>query len=216
MRILLLSLIVACSIFSSSYAQEKRTPPIPIEMLFGNRAMQFQAIISRPIAASTKWSYFGLTTYTTEYNNAPNRNEFVALSFLNYSIAKHWKIAGGGSINHKTGFSPSVGINYTFANPTWLIVAFPRADLTGTNNLEMFSLAEYKPQIKPDWRVYNRIQFMYLHNPTERQHARSFVQLRSGIQYKNMQVGLGYTADWYGSSQDYLGNAGLFGRVEIP
>ena len=216
MRLLLFSLVLSLAPLTFTYGQEKRTPPIPVEMLFGHRAMQFQAIISRPVASSSKWSYFGLTTYASEYKNTPDRNEFVALSFLNYSIAKHWKIAGGGSINHKTGFFPSVGINYTFANPTWLIVAFPRADLTGDRNLEMFSLAEYKPQIKSDWRVYNRIQFMYLHNPTEGQHARSFVQLRSGIQYKNMQVGLGYTADWYGPNQDYLGNAGLFGRFEIP
>lgn len=201
----------------TSQAQEKRTPPIPVELLMGHRAIQFQAIVSRPISVEKpKWSYFGLTTFSTEYNNVADRNEFAALTFLNYGISKHWKLAAGGSINQKTGFFPSLGINYTWANPTWLVVAFPRVDLTGDNHLELFGLTEFKPQIKPDWRMYNRVQVMYLHNPTEGNHARSFVQLRTGIQYKNFQVGLGYTADWYGPMQDFLGNAGVFGRVEIP
>lgn len=200
-----------------SHSQEKKTPPIPIEVLVGHRAIQFQAIVSRPLSASSpKWSYFGLTTYSSEYTNRADRNEFVALSFLNYGLSKHWKLAAGGSINHKTGFFPSMGVNFTWANPTWLVVAFPRADLTGDHNLEMFGLTEFKPQVKLNWRLYNRVQWMYLHNPTEGHHARSFLQLRSGLQYKNFQVGAGYTADWYGPSREFLGNAGLFGRVEIP
>ena len=118
-------------------------------------------------------------------------------------------------MNYMTGFRPSAGLQYVFANRQLLAVVLPRFDLTQTYNFETFGLFEYKPKFTQNWGLYSRVQGLYNHNTKLGFHDRSYIWLRLGASYKNFQFGLGTDLDFYGPDQINENSFGGFIRTEL-
>ncbi len=219
MRITLLLITFLATITSILTAQNEKaneisSPPIPAEVFFGNEYFNFQMITAKPLSKSGKLGFFNVTTFNGSYKNDLVKNEFLSQALLNYSIFKGLAITGGVSINHVTGFRPTLGLQYLYANQNWLAILLPRVDLTQDNNIDVFSLVQYSPSNKKV-NPYIRIQGLYNQNPTTNFHDRSYAYFRAGVSIKKIQFGLGANLDWYGPIKVHTQNYGGFFRVLI-
>ncbi|MGR3811911.1 hypothetical protein [Jiulongibacter sp. NS-SX5] len=193
--------------------KESHTPPIPVELFVGDRAINILAVTTKPFKEGGKWGYFNFTNYTGDFKNTGEHNEFASQSLLTYKLTKHLSATAGFLINHVTGFRKQIGLQYSYASKTWLVVLVPVLDLADGNNLEMMDLVEYKPQLNDKLSLYTRLQGLIIYNPTDKHHARSYLTARLGLGIKNYQLGLGHTTDWYGENHFVKHNTGIFARV---
>jgi hypothetical protein len=201
------------------YAQENsishKSPPIPVEVFIGNKAISVQLVVSKPFNETSKWSYFNVTNLKGDYKNDLTKNEFFTQSLLNYKLVKGLYLAAGLALNQKTGFRKMAGLQYVFANKKWLFITVPTIDLKDDHNIENFSLLEFKPKLNDKINLYTRFQGLYILNSIENTHQRSYVNLRLGVSIKNYQIGLGADKNWYGPHKINTDNLGLFGRIQL-
>jgi hypothetical protein len=216
------SLIFSVATFfavASVQAQEQGakppSPPIPIETFAGNNYLNFQMIVAKPFQEGSRFGFFNVTNFNGSYDNNLQENEFLSQALVNYEIFKGFSLAAGATMNYKTGFRPTAGVQYLFANREWLFVLLPRFDLRDDFNFETFALLEYKPRLTDKLGLYTRVQGLYNHNTEQDFHDRSYLYLRAGLSIKNYQFGLGANFDRYGPFKVNGENYGLFVRVEL-
>ncbi|WP_394990610.1 hypothetical protein [Emticicia sp.] len=138
------------------------------------------------------------------------------MSFLlNYELFKGFSLTAGFALNQKTGFRKVAGFQYVFANKKWLFIAVPTVDLSDNHNLETFNLLEFKPKLTEKVEFYTRFQSLYILNPEDNSHQRSYVNLRFGLAIKNYQFGIGADSNWYGPHKVNTDNVGLFARIQL-
>ena len=123
---------------------------------------------------------------------------------------KGFGISSGISINAKTGFSPTAGLQYVYATKKVLTVLAPGILLTNNHNIQCVTVLEYKPAIKNNWSIYSRLQGFYNYNTEKDFHQRSYILARLGLTYKVLAFGLGGNWDWYGQTKLYKENYGVF------
>lgn len=194
---------------------QKMTPPIPVEVFAGDKDLVFQMIVSKRFSPKSRFGFFNVTNFVGDYETTNQKNQYLSQSFLTTEIWKGISLNVGASMNYKTGFRPSAGLQYVFANRKLLAVLLPGINLTQTYNFELFGLIEYKPKFKNNWGLYTRIQGLYNHNTKLNFHDRSYVWLRAGVSYKNYQFGIGSNFDFYGPLKVNENSMGLFVRAEL-
>lgn len=62
-----------------SIAQKPATP-IPMEIFAGNKEIYYQMVIKRPFAPESKFSIFGLATYSANYENEVSENRAIIIN----------------------------------------------------------------------------------------------------------------------------------------
>jgi hypothetical protein len=193
----------------------KPNPPIPVEVFAGSKGLNFQMIVSKHFSPASRFGFFNVTNFVGDYDNNQRRNQYLAQSFLTVDVWKGISVNAGVSMNYFSGFRPSAGLQYVFANRKYLAVVLPRFDLTQTRNFETFALFEYKPMFTEKWGLYTRIQGLYNRNMKQEFHDRSYVYLRVGASYKNFQFGVGGNFDFYGPNRINENSFGGFVRAEL-
>jgi hypothetical protein len=223
-RILLLSLALFTSgaVFAQNRADSlnggeppKISPPIPVEVFAGNKGLVFQMIVNKNFTPKSRLGFFNVTNFVGDYKSINQKNQYLSQSLITVEIWKGFSVNTGATMNYITGFRPTAGLQYVFANRQLLVVALPRFDLTQTNNFETFGLIEYKPTLKNNWGLYTRLQGLYNYNTKNEFHDRSYVWLRVGAAYKNYQFGLGANFDVYGPMKIYENSFGVFIKTEL-
>lgn len=190
-------------------------PPVPVEFMAGHQNMYYQAVIKRPFSPSSKFNFFGLATYTANYEGERERNRMIAITQLSYNLGKGFGLMAGTDINSFSGFSPIVGPQHNFANRKILAVTVASLFLNEDKDIKLFGLYEYKPPINDKWTFYSRFQFIYNHSLREGTHNKSYIYLRAGLKRKALIFGLGANWDWSGPSKFYQDNYGPFVRWEF-
>lgn len=195
-------------------AQETQTPvhqnpPINAEVLLSNRGMTFQAIIDKKFTSAPKFGFFSVTNLVGEWDT--NKvDDYMTQASLTYDLFKGVKFTGGFHTSSATGIRPTVGVMYNYGSPDWLIVVYPRVDLSKDSNVEGLVLAEYKPKINDNWRFYSRIQGLYAYTMNIEKHSRSYIQARAGLSYKEFTFGIGTNIDYYGPTKHNENSFGGF------
>lgn len=215
-----LLLLISMTGFNSVSAQtvdEKPhpRPPMPVEVLIGNRGLNFQFNTTKQFNPNSRFGFFNVTSFFADYKNVVAKNEFFSQSLLTAKLWKKISAVGGFSINQFSGFKPTAGLQFVHANKKMLVVIQPQVGLTQDHHLENFSLFEFKPQINDKWGVYTRLQAVIDYGPSLKSHNRSYVYLRVGAVYKNYQFGLGSNFDFYGPTKHNENNFGVFMRAEF-
>jgi hypothetical protein len=224
-RILLVAVTLYCS-SAASFAQNradslnsgkhpKMNPPIPIEVFAGNKGLVFQMIVSKHFSPNSRFGFFNVTNFVGDYATTNQKNQYLSQSLITADVWKGFSFNAGVTMNYITGFRPTAGLQYVFANREFLAVVLPRYDLTQTYNFETFGLIEYKPKFNNDWGLYTRLQGLYNYNTKLDFHDRSYVWLRIGASYKNYQFGLGINADVYGPMKISENSFGVFVRTDL-
>jgi hypothetical protein len=183
--------------------------------MVGNERFYFQLTVAKPVLTGSKLNFFNVTTYQANYDGGMNGQDFVSVSLLYYDIWKGISPAAGAAMNHVTGFKPFAGMQYVYANRTWLAVIVPGFYLTSKREFETFALLEYKPQLSSKLKLYNRLQCLYNHNTVEAVHGRSYFYGRAGISLGNISFGLGANFDSYSPAKVSKRNFGGFVKADL-
>jgi hypothetical protein len=184
--------------------------PIPVEFMAGNNRMFFQMVVKRKFTPESKFGFLSVASLNLSYDNEMVDNEMAGPLLVTYNIYKGFGLVGGATINNKIGYAPLLGTQHTFANREWLSVTVASLFLNSTKSIELLGIYEFKPTISPKLNMYNRLQFLYVHNTQENFHARSFLLLRTGLKVKALNFGLGANLDQYGPMKIFKPNYGLF------
>lgn len=214
-KIAFLSVVFSGCVLAQEHGSAPKTTPVPVEVFAGNNYLNVQMVVAKHFNEKSKWGYFNMTSLNGDYKNNLTKNEFVSQALLNYELFKGFSLTAGVALNYRSGFRKIAGFQYVFANRKWLLIAVPTIDLNDSHNLETFSLLEFKPKLTDKLGLYTRFQGLYVHNPNEATHERSFVAFRVGLSVKNYQFGLGTDANWYGPHKAFKENIGVFARVQL-
>ena len=201
--------ICLCLTNTFSYSQYHQ-PPIPVESFFGHEAINSQIIVKRDFTPTSKFSFFGLTTYTASYDNEQDDNHLVIVNQISYSVGNGFGVMAGMDMNSKVGFSPVIGPEHAYVSRKFLAVTIVSYFLNGNHDISLFGLYEYKPPINDHLSVYTRLQILYNQNLGEGEHNRSFVYLRAGLKRNRFSFGLGANLDQFGPIKIFKDNYGGF------
>lgn len=190
-------------------------PPIPVEVFFGNQQINYQTTVKKLFSPESKFGFFNLATFTTDYKNDASEDFLLIESQLSYTIKGGFGMMAGTFINSFTGFSPILGPQHTYASRQVLAVTIASFFLNEKNDFQIFGLYEYKPPLAKKWVLYNRLQFIYSHSLKYDFHNRSYLYLRSGLKKEAFVFGLGANLDQYGPTKRFGDNYGLFIRWEF-
>lgn len=208
---LLFLLLVANVIF----AQTPSGPKIPVEILTGHENLYFQLVLKKPLDQKGKFNFFGLATYTADYNNDPSENRLITITQLSYTFDKGFGIMAGTDMNSFSGFSPVIGPQHNFANKEFLAVTVASFFMNNAKDFKLFGLYEYKPQLSNTLSLYSRFQFIYNQSISFGNHNKSYVYLRGGLKQKNLIYGMGLNLSWSGPERAFASNIGPFIRWEF-
>lgn len=208
-RLLLLVICFLSTLPTLLHAQAPKVPT-PVEVMFGHERLFFQMVVTKKFAPESKFSFLSVSTFSSSYNNDLNDLDLVIPVLVNYNFYKDFGLVAGTTINNEVGFSPVAGLQHAFANKEWVAVSIATFFLNSSRNIELFGIYEYKPQISESLSLYTRLQYMYVHSFATNDHARSFLQLRTGLKKEALNFGLGANLDQYGSEQLFKPNYGIF------
>lgn len=212
MKLFKILTVVLTFISQVSFSQEHipvQNPPILVETMAGDRGLFVQGIVNKKFQSIPKLGFFSVNSIVGEWNKN-QVDDLMLQAHLTYEFYKGFTVNSGFHYTPVTGIRPMAGIMYSWANPVWTVVLFPRTDLTSKPNVEMFGLLEYKPNINEQLNFYSRFQGMYVHNPDMDAHQKSGIGIRGGISFREFTVGAAYNSDWYGSHKVNIDNFGGF------
>lgn len=212
----LIFILVSTSILAqTTEVKSHPTPPMPVELMLGDRGLNFQLNTTKKFRPTSRFGFFNVTTFFADYKNVVSKNEIFSQSLFTAKVWKKLSGVVGFSINHFSGFKPTAGLQFVHSDPKLLVVIQPQMGLTESHHFENFSLLEFKPKFKDHWGLYSRIQTVIDYTPSANSHNRSYVYLRFGTSYKNYQFGLGNNFDFYGPTKHRENNFGVFLRAEL-
>jgi hypothetical protein len=184
--------------------------PTPVEFMAGNNRMFFQMVVKKKFSPESKFGFLSVSSFSTSYDNDMADLDIAVPVLVNYNVYKGFGLVGGMTLNNNVGFSPLLGAQHSFANKEWVAVTIASIFLNSKRNVELFGIYEYKPVIKRQTSLYIRLQFLYVHSTRDNLHARSFLQLRTGLKIKALNFGVGANLDQYGPEKVFKPNYGIF------
>ncbi len=197
------------------YGQTPDKPPVPVELFAGNENMYYQLVVKRPFSPESRFSLFGLATYTADYNNEMEENRLITIAQVSYNLGKGFGVMTGTDMNSVTGFSPVIGPQHNYASRTILAVTVLSYFINEGNDLKLFGLYEFKPAIDETWSIYSRVQFIYNQSLKENAHNRSYLYLRAGVKKNSLFFGAAANLDQFGPDKGFQDNYGMFIRWEF-
>jgi hypothetical protein len=213
----ILGTIIATGFISQVYSQTF-TPkvPTPVEFMAGHERLFFQMVVKKKFTPDSKFGFLSVSTFSSDYGNDLEDLDLVMPVLINYNIYKNFNVVAGTTINNRVGLSPLVGLQHAIATKEWVAVSIASLFLNSSQNIELFGIYEYKPQISAKLNLYTRLQYMYIHNTSANHHARSFLQLRAGLKNEAFFFGLGANLDQYGPEKEFKPNYGIFVGWAFP
>ena len=215
----LLLILFLAAVFVAS-AQERLEPPIPFETLFGNERVAMSLAVNKSIAGKFRYNNTSSAAAYYNYDNsAPRANlgrtELVSVNSVIYQFNKNIGFSGGMQYHFAKGFIPNVAVHFSYANPTVLLALTPYYNMMPWSNMEIAAVAEYKPLLSENLRLFTRLQGFYGHNFEKSERERGMVYLRLGLTYKKYTAGFGGNIDYYTPVRDEIQNYGGFVRVNV-
>lgn len=193
----------------NSYAQDKQ-PPIPVEILFGNKAVFSQLVLIRDFSPTSKFSLFSLSTYTSGYKKESYDNDLALINQVTYDLGKGFGFMAGVNVNSAVGLTPVIGPRHVYATRKFLAISILSYSIDGKHDISFFGSYEFKPPINDNLSLYTRFQALLNESISESQHNRSFMYLRIGLKKRNLNFGIGANLDQYGPDKNLTDNYGLF------
>jgi hypothetical protein len=209
--------IITFFLTSTFVKAQAPTPPIPLELMFGNDRLDFQMVVKRNFTPQSKFSVLAIAVFSENYGKEKKIGDSVVIPFqVNYALGKSGlSLAVGGEANSVAGFGTTVGLTHSKATKEILAITVLSYQLSSDQNLKIFGIYEYKPALNEKWSIYSRLQLTYNQGMAEGFHNRSFLYLRAGLKKGPLGFGLGANFDAYGPNKVARENYGVFTRWEF-
>lgn len=215
---LIINIVIFQCFMMSTFAQNSDTlvskipslSPVPIEALFMSEAVNIQMTVNKKFTSQSKFGFFGIVNILNTYDNDKDKNETMILTMVSYELFKGFSVNAGMWTNNIIGTRPSVALNYMLVGKDFVLINVPRIDLSEDHNVEHALIFEYFPSITDKVRLYSRVQGLYNYNVEEKAHDRSYIDLRLGVTYNKVRMGVGANLDFYGPKGTYKQGVGLF------
>jgi hypothetical protein len=214
----LAGLLIITFFLTSTFVQAQApTPPIPLELMFGNDRLDFQMVVKRNFTPQSKFSILAIAVFSENYGIEKKLGDSIVIPFqVNYALGKSGlSLAVGGEANSVAGFGTTVGLTHSKATKEILAITVLSYQLSSDQNLKIFGIYEYKPALNDKWSIYSRLQLTYNQGMAEGFHNRSFLYLRAGLKKGPLGFGLGANFDAYGPNKVARENYGVFTRWEF-
>jgi hypothetical protein len=207
-------LLTAVKAAAQTAAAAIQNPPVGTETMFSNRGVYFQMLVNKKLQSLPRLGLFSVTSLVGEWHQQ-EISDLMTQASITYKVIKGLNLGLGYHATPVTGFKPSAGLVYSYADPVWLLVVNPRADLSQAGSVEGLILFEFKPRINESWRLYSRMQGLYGYTPETGSHARSYMKLRLGFALKEFAFGLGANLDYYGPARLNKNSIGAFVSAKL-
>ena len=183
-------LFLSCLYVLCSGRKERKiqNPPVTIEVLTGDAGIASQMIINKSFRSVPRLGFLLLQIFPQNGTKQPQKDA-MSQANITFEIVKGLRLFGGMHYTPTTGLRPTTALMYTINYKSLLLSIGPRIDLSKNSNAEGFVMAEYKPEINENWKIYSRVQGLYAQNLNSGEHARSYLMLRLGLSYKEIRFG---------------------------
>ena len=181
-------------------AAPSEQPPVYVEYLFGNDRFDLETLVTKKFSELSHFGILSVTNAQGQYNNSLESNsfDFVNVTQVSYSVRSGLGATLGLSLNRETGFNTTVGLQYVYHKPTFLLLLSPSVFVEGNHDLQNVLVAQYQPVISKDWRLYELALVIDDLAVTPNTDARSLLHIRSGANYRKATFGFGADLDRYG------------------
>ncbi|MGI9570699.1 MAG: hypothetical protein ACR2PH_13425 [Desulfobulbia bacterium] len=187
------------------------SPPIPAEVMVGNKSSVYQLLIHRKIVKDKKFDYFSLISYKNNYDdNIPN--SFFIQSVVTYDIMKNLSVGLGANIKSFDGVKPLISAFYINASKNYFLLIQPAYELHKDGLFELFTTYTWSPKNDRKIQPYFNIQAL---TSFKEKHAFSYHRWSLGIQYKIFRFGPALNTQYYGEEAISETNVGGFINVLI-
>lgn len=210
-------LIIGLLFAIQANAQNKtpiNNPPVNVEALVADQGIVMQTIINKQFRDTPRLGFFSVSSLISDWDTH-KLTDFMSQSGITLNVFKNLKLIGGYHYTEVTGFRPSAGLQYSYAADDWLVVLYPRADLTNNSNQENYASVDYTPQINDKYSLYTRIQGLYTFALDNGDHQRSYMLARIGLKRGDYTFGIGGNLDYFGPDAQRIENIGVFGSVNL-
>lgn len=183
-----------------------------VEVFAGNEGTAFELLSSIDIDTAHKWNLFTVTRFEASYKKDDfSTPDFYTINpLLTYGITKNIGLSAGGHYDFGK-FTPQAGFNLTYFNEKGLFLnLFPTVEVQKNPNFELFGIINYSPRISENWKFYSQILFVT--NFGTKEHNISSQLVRVGLDYKDLQFGIGGNIREFSNQWVYSGNYGVFIR----
>lgn len=201
--------ITICSGCMLAFGQDHQ-PPIPVELFFGHKAINSQIIIARDFKPDSRFSFFGLATFSAAYDKDQNGNSMFMINQISYSLGKGFGIMAGADMSSEAGLAPVIGPKHVYVSPTLLAVSILSYALNGEHDLNFFGLYEFTPAINQKLSLYTGLQLLYSQNLGEGSHNNSFLYIRTGLKMNRFRYGFAVNLEQHGPDKFSDQNYGAF------
>ena len=186
-----------------------------LELASGLKKTDFTSFSLRPLTKNDKFSV-GTLAFFQKYHQQEDQmfDETGVHSTLYWNINSAISIGPGLYYNSVAGFSQRLSILYAIQSPHFVLTAIPtiaHTEETGFINGEMFLQMQLTQPLKGDWKLLLSAQMLTTWDKFS-SHARSFQQLRAGLDKQATQFGLAIDLDQYGDSPITRTSIGVFVR----
>ena len=204
-------LFFSTTVTSQDSAKVSRpSAPIPVDLFFGNHRFVADVLVNKKFSESNKFGFLASTYFAADYKNDLRENESMNVLLLTYDIYKGLGAVGGAALNSRWGFRPFAGGQYVYGNTSFMAMLSSGFYLTQSHNSESRSIIQYKYPLKGNWALYSRLQGLFNLDMDTKNHERSSVYGRLGLNYKAYGFGFATNLDWYGPKKILKENYGVF------
>lgn len=188
------------------------TAPVPAEVMAGSAYASFNLVLSKPLAAGSRWGVFHQNTLVAGYDDSGD-DDLAVQSLVTFAAARNLRLTAGAFYASFPGISPTVGLQYLSAGPRWLVLVSPRVNVESEPSYSVFSILRYSSGSGPGLRPYLSLQALNTFDANA--HIKSYQWLRVGVDAGGTQVGVGLNLDEAGPDPAVDTSVGLFVRREL-
>ncbi|MDG4950753.1 hypothetical protein NLM59_07435 [Weeksellaceae bacterium KMM 9724] len=210
----LLMFLTLHSLWAQESPQPVKNPPVNLETLISDRGVSVDLMVNKKFQSIPRLGFFSVTNVVGEWDQREIK-DLMTQGQLTYQIIKGLDVLAGFHVTNVTGFRPTAGLMYSYKTPEFLLVVSPRVDLMKDGVIEGLTILEYTPKINDNWNLYTRLQALYGQNLNPDSHARSYIQARAGVNYKEFKFGVGTNLDRYGPMKENINSFGAFLGVAL-
>jgi len=183
-------------------------PPIPIEIVGGEKSSTYQSVISRQLFNS-KFNFYNLTYLEVDYDETTPHYYYIQ-SIVSYSLPKGFNVGLGANLQTYNAFKPIVAVSYMHFTENIGLVIQPSYEIHKDGAFELYAMFEWTAKNERRIQPYFKLS---AYSSWKEEHVYSYHFWRAGLNYKGFRFGPALNAQYYGKDFSDVLNFGGFINV---